>query len=88
MTEEKPPTETKVNEDLKRISRAMSLLALIFIVVGGTGLLFGSIVSYGLAKIGISMTPFDYALTLTMSLFLLVLGFILWSYAPQEQSQS
>jgi hypothetical protein len=84
VTEEEPPTETKVTEDLKRISGAMSTLALIFVVVGGTGILFGSIVSYGLAKIGISMTPFDYALTLMMSIFLLIIGFILWSYAPQE----
>ncbi len=83
MTEKDTPTETKRNESIKQISTTMRILALMFFVLGGFAALGGvNLVFYAL--FGINLTFFDYVVTLIVSIPLIIVGFILWYYAPEE----
>jgi hypothetical protein len=79
-------TETKKNESMKQVSTAMITLSMLFLVVGSAGILLdgSGLVGYGFEEIGISMTTFDSVLIMVMSIFLVVVGFILWWYTPEE----
>lgn len=82
MTEKETLKETKRNESLKQISTAMITLAFIFLIVGAFGIADGWILVAG--AFGITTTFSDYILTLIPSFFLLIIGFILFWYAPEE----
>lgn len=83
MTEKDTPTEKKRNENIKQISTAMNILGLMFLVLGGSACI-GSVNLVFYLLFGIYLTFFDYIVILMISIPLVIVGFILWWYAPEE----